>query len=96
MIVGVATLRLRLPENASLKGKRGVVRSLCARLQGEFRVAAAEVGSNDLWQIAEIGVACVSNDPAHADAVLASAIRYVESTRLDLELLDVETELIDA
>lgn len=96
MIVGVARLRLRLPENASLKGKRGVVRSICARVQGEFRVAAAEIGENDLWQIAEIGVACVSNEAGHADAVLQRVIRYVESTRLDLELLDVETELIDA
>ena len=95
MIVGIVRLRLRLPENASLKGKRGVVKSLCARLQNEYRVAAAEVDANDLWQIAEIGVACVSNERGHADAVLQKVISYVESTRLDLELIDVETELID-
>jgi uncharacterized protein YlxP (DUF503 family) len=96
VIVGVARLRLRLPENSSLKGKRGVVKALCARVQNEFRVAAAEVESNDVWQIAEIGVAVVSNERGHADAVLARVVRYVEDTRLDLELLDVETELIDA
>jgi len=96
MILGVARLRLRLPENSSLKGKRGVVKSLCARLQNEFRVAAAEVESNDVWQIAEIGVAVVSNERGHADAVLSRVVRYVEDTRLDVELLDVETELIDA
>jgi uncharacterized protein YlxP (DUF503 family) len=96
VIVGVARLRLRLPENASLKGKRGVVKSLCARLQNDLRVAAAEVGSNDLWQIVEIGVACVTNDRGHADAVLDRVVRFAGGTRLDLELLDVETELIDA
>jgi len=96
VIVGVARLRLRLPENASLKGKRGVVKSLCARLQNELHVAAAEVGSNDLWQIAEIGVACVANDRGHADAVLDRVVRFAEGTRLDVELLEVETELIDA
>ena len=95
MIVGIARIRLRLPENSSLKGKRGVVKSLCARLQNEFRVAAAEVADNDLWQIAEIGVACVSNDRGHADAVLDRVVRYVEETRLDLEMLDVDLELID-
>lgn len=95
MIVGIVRLRLRLPENSTLKGKRGVLKSLCARIQGEFRVSAAEVGDNDLWQMAEIGVACVSNERRHADAVLNRIVRYVESTRLDLELLDVETELID-
>ena len=96
MIVGIARLRLRLPENSSLKGKRGVVKSLCARLQNEDRVAAAEVGGHDLWQIAEIGVACVSNERGHADAVLDRVVRFVEETRLDVELLDVEVELIDA
>ena len=96
MILGVARLRLRLPENSSLKGKRGVVKSLCARLQNQFRVAAVEVESNDVWQIAEIGVAVVSNERGHADAVLSRVVRYVEDTRLDVELLDVETELIDA
>jgi uncharacterized protein len=95
MIVGIARIRLRLPENSSLKGKRSVVKSLCARLQNEFRVAAAEVADNDLWQIAEIGVACVSNERGHADAVLDRVVRYVEETRLDLEMLDVELELID-
>ena len=95
MIVGIVRLRLRLPENASLKGKRGVVKSLCARMQNEFSVAAAEVDANDVWQIAEIGVACVSNARGHADSILQRVIRYVESTRLDLELIDVETELID-
>lgn len=95
MIVGVARLRLRLPENATLKGKRGVVKSLCARIQGEFRVSAAEIDANDVWQIAEIGVAVVSNERGHADAVLNRVYRFVESTRLDVELLDVETELID-
>jgi uncharacterized protein YlxP (DUF503 family) len=40
-------------------------------------------------------VAVVSNERGHADAVLDRVLRYVESTRLDLELLDVETELID-
>ena len=95
MIVGVARFRLRIPENASLKGKRAVVKSLCARIQGEFRVAAAETDHQDVWQIAEIGVACVSNERGHADALLQRVLRYVESARLDLELLDVETELID-
>ena len=96
MIVGVARFRLRLPENHSLKGKRGVVKSLCARIQGEFRIAAAEVGDHDVWQIAEIAVACISTERAHADAVLDRVYHFVESTRLDVELLDFETELIDA
>ena len=36
MIVGILRLKLRLPEGSSLKEKRGVVKSLCARIQGEL------------------------------------------------------------
>jgi uncharacterized protein YlxP (DUF503 family) len=95
VIVGILRLKLRLPEGSSLKEKRGVVKSVCGRIQNQFHVAAAEVQSNDLWQIAEIGVACISNEHGHADAMLNRIARYVEQARLDVELLDVETELID-
>jgi uncharacterized protein YlxP (DUF503 family) len=94
MIVGVVRVRLRLPENGSLKGKRAVVKSLLARIQNEFHVAAAEVGDNDLWQIAEIGTACIANETGHADAICDRVVRYIEATRLDCEVIDVETELI--
>ncbi|HZU76196.1 MAG TPA: DUF503 domain-containing protein, partial [Dehalococcoidia bacterium] len=70
-------LRLRLPENQSLKGKRGVIKSLIARLQNRYNVAAAEVGENDRWQAAEIGVACVSNSAPHARQVLENVVAFV-------------------
>jgi len=41
-------------------------------------------------------VACVSNDERHANQVLAAVIDFIRSERLDAEILDVETEIIDA
>jgi uncharacterized protein YlxP (DUF503 family) len=96
MFIGVLRATLRLPENHSLKGKRQVVRSLLTRLQNKFHLSAAETGDLDSWQIAVIGVACVSNTERHADEVLASVIDFIRSERLDAEVLDFETEIIDA
>jgi len=83
-----------LPENHSLKGKRQVLKSLIARLHNKFNVSAAEVGDNDSWQLASIAIAYASNDERHADKVLAAVVSFIESERLDAEIIDYETEII--
>lgn len=94
MMVGLCRITLRLPENASLKGKRQVLKSLVARLHNRFNVSVAEIGDHDSWQMASIGVSCISNDERHANQVLASVVAFVQSERLDAELVDYETEVI--
>lgn len=96
MTVGMLVMRLRLPENQTLKGKRGVIRSVIARLQHRYNVAAAEVGENDRWQMAAIGVVCVSNSGPHAREILTSVLQFVEQERLDIEVVDYEIEIIQA
>src|SRR5437764_1074419 len=59
MIIGTARVTIFLPENYSLKDKRQDVKSILARTINQFHVAAGEVGANDNWQRAIIGVACV-------------------------------------
>jgi uncharacterized protein YlxP (DUF503 family) len=90
MIIGVCRLTLRLPESGSLKDKRMVVRSLTTRLRSTFNVAVAEVGDLDRWQIATIGVTCVSNDARHAREQLDKVVAFVQRTRLDAELVESE------
>lgn len=96
MTVGVCLITLRLPENGSLKGKRQVVRSLTQRLRNKFNLAVAEVGDNDRWQIATIGLSCVSNDARHAREQLDRAVAFVRGARLDAELLATEIEVTQA
>jgi hypothetical protein len=93
VFVGSSRVTLRLPENASLKGKRQLVRSLSQRLRNKFSVAVAEVDSQDRWQIATIGIVCVSNDARHARAMLDGVIDYIAASRLDAELLESEVEV---
>jgi uncharacterized protein YlxP (DUF503 family) len=92
--VGLLRIVLHLPESGSLKSKRQVVSGLLRRLRQELKVAAAEVGELDRWQLAEIAVATVSGDGRHADEVLAKALTYVESHSDGAQITDVSTELV--
>ena len=85
-------VQLHLPVSGSLKDKRQVVKSLQARLQNQFGIAVAEVGELQQWQIAELGIVCVANETRHVDQVLDSAIRFIEETRPDLEIMNLVRE----
>jgi len=94
MIVGVCSVELRLPGAQSLKQKRQVMRSLTTRLHQKFNVSVAEVGGLDKWQRAELGIVCVSNDRAYAHGLLTKAVRTIESSRLDVMLVDYRMEFL--
>jgi len=70
------------------------VRSVAQRIRNKFEVSVAEVGDNDAWQRAMIGVAVVSNDAHDCERILQEVIAYVQSSRLDAEVTDVESEVI--
>ena len=44
--------------------------------------------------IATIGVCCVSNDNRHTNEMISRIVDYIETTRLDVEVLNCETEFI--
>jgi uncharacterized protein len=92
--VGICKVRLRLPDNLSLKGKRQVVKSLTARLKNKFNVSVAEVEDNDLWQLATIGICFVSNDKRFTNEVLSKAVEMVVNSQGDFEFLDYEIEIL--
>ena len=94
MHVGICKLTLHLPGTSSLKEKRQVARSLTDRIRNKFNVAVAEVEDADMRQRLTLGVCCVSNDRGHADAMLSGVVNFVEEARLDLELLDVQSEIV--
>lgn len=94
MNVGVCKITLRLPENHSLKGKRQVIKPIVQRVQNKFNVSVAEVDENDRWQVAQLGIACVSNDAQHANEMLSNVVRFIHDLRLDAEILDYEIEII--
>ncbi|MFI5271959.1 MAG: DUF503 domain-containing protein [Ktedonobacterales bacterium] len=93
MYTAMARVTLRIPLSVSLKDKRQVLRSVLAKLRNQFEVAAAEVAAQDVRNLAVLGLACVSGDGAHAQAVLERAVRFLEETRPDVEITAVETDV---
>ena len=94
MHLGVCRITLRLPGNHSLKGKRRLLNSFSSRLQQRFNVSVAEVGDNEVWQLATIGISCVSNSSRHVDEMLQKVLSHVEDRSEELEIIDVERETI--
>jgi uncharacterized protein YlxP (DUF503 family) len=85
---------MRIPDSGSLKDKRQVVRSVGHRIRNKFQVSVAEVADNDAWQIATLGVACVSNEARQCERILDEIVRFVRDSRLDAEVFDIETEVM--
>ncbi len=91
MVVGVLKLTLYLPENHSLKGKRGVIKKIKARVTNSFNVSVSECEAQDLWQRAVLGVAQVGTDTGHVDGALRQVVHCIEG----LHLVEVGEEVIE-
>jgi uncharacterized protein YlxP (DUF503 family) len=82
MIVGVLKVVLILPENHSLKGKRGVLRRVEARVSHQFNISVTECGDQDLWQSAVLGFGVVGSSQPIVDATLQKVIEFVDRLKL--------------
>jgi uncharacterized protein YlxP (DUF503 family) len=94
MIIGACELQLHLPEVASLKEKRSVLKSLLARLRNKFNVSAAEVDQNDLWQSAVVGIVTVSNSTVHINQMLTQVINWIENNYPQIMIIDQSIEIL--
>ena len=94
MTAGLCRIWLRLPESSSLKQKRRVIKSLTSRIHNKFNVAVSEVGDHDSWQLASIGLACVTTSQSHAHQILSKVVSFVERESADAELLDYKMETL--
>jgi hypothetical protein len=63
-------------------------------VSNKFNVAIAEVDNGDMWQLATIGICCVSNDRRHANEVMSRVVDFIINSRPDAEILDYEIEII--
>ena len=91
MVVGICRIRLAIPENASLKWKRSVVRRIVSRIRQTFHVAVAEVEDMDAWETAVLGVVAVGNDHRVINSVLDKVVAFVQ----ELYLAEVEDHTIE-
>ena len=92
--LGVLRLTLHIPESGSLKSKRHVIGGLLRRVRDEYKVSAAEVGERNRWQLAELAIACISEDRDHTAQVLSKVLSYVERNSDGSRVTDVATEFL--
>ncbi len=93
MVVAAARIELHVHGSQSLKQKRGVVRSIIQRVRNRFNVSVAEVGGQDTWQIAELGLATTATDAVTARRRLEKACDFIENLHL-AEVLDQEIQVL--
>lgn len=77
MLVGLLTVTIHLHGIDSLKGKRGIIKSMVQRLRSRFNVSAAEIAAHDSKQLGIIGAAVVSNDSRHLDEQLDKITNFI-------------------
>ena len=92
MVVALCRLVFLLRGNHSLKGKRSVARRLIERSRQRFNLAVAEVDEADDHQRLVIGLAALSNDARHANAVVDKAVAFM-STLSEAMLIERKMDL---
>lgn len=93
MVIGTAAIKLHLSWVHSLKEKRMIVKSLCAKVRNQFNVSIAEVDEQDIHQIAVLGFAGVAGDKAQADSIVDHVLNFIESNT-EGEVVSIEREII--
>ena len=82
MVVGVLKLNLVIPENHSLKGKRGVIKRIQSRVGQRFNISVAECGDQDLWQSTILGFAVAGTSRPIIEATLNRVVEFVDGLGL--------------
>ncbi|MGI8984198.1 MAG: DUF503 domain-containing protein [Acidimicrobiales bacterium] len=93
MHVAVVQIELHIPTSRSLKEKRAVLRPIVEGIRHRFQISVAEVGFQDKWQRALVGLAVVSDSYSHAAGVVDSVERWVWS-KPEVEVCRFDTEWV--
>ena len=94
MHTGTCKIELYLPMNQDLKGKRRIVKSLSDQIRSRFNVSVSEIENNELWQIATIGIAIISNKIIILNRPFDQIFSFIESSNHDLNIISQNIEII--
>jgi len=82
MVVGVLKLKLLIPENHSLKGKRGVLKRIQSRVADQFNISVTECEDQELWQSAVLGFAAAGTSQPVVEATLQKVVDFIDGLGL--------------
>ncbi|MFQ5587291.1 MAG: DUF503 domain-containing protein [Nitrospiria bacterium] len=75
--VGFCVIELYMPQCHSLKEKRQLIRRVKSKVQNKFDVVIAEVGEQNRWKNAVLGVTTLSSDQRVVNSVLDQVLGLV-------------------
>ena len=93
MIIGTAIVKIHIPWAHSLKEKRMLVKSICAKVRNKFNVSIAEIEDQDKHQMIVIGFATVAGDMAQCDSIIDHVLNFIESNT-EGEIIEIVREVI--
>ncbi len=79
MLITSVQLSLRLYASSSLKEKRFVLSSVKQRLRNRFNVSVSEIGGQESWREADLGIALVTQEKGQADSTVEAVTRFLDS-----------------
>src|SRR5262245_23473552 len=93
-IIGLCEIEFYLPGVTSLKEKRGILKSMLAKVRNVFNVSSAEIDHQDKWQSARIALVTVSNSAPHSRERIQAAVRWIEENFPDALITRHKTEIL--
>ncbi len=92
--IGICELDLHLPGVASLKEKRGIIKSMLNKMRKQFNVSTAEVAYQDVWQSSKIAITTVSPSSQVIHKRMQTIIKWIEAHYPDAHIMDEDIEII--
>ena len=68
-----------IPDAASLKEKRSVLKRMTDRVKNSYNVSIAEIDHQDLWQRTTIALVATASSTDAAEREVRRAVRFLES-----------------
>ncbi len=93
MLIGVLVIDIYIPTSNSLKEKRSILKRIKDRVRNNFNVSISEIGDQDVWRRAQLGIACISNNGKDANELLSKVVNFVECEGI-VEILDYKMNFL--
>lgn len=91
--VAILTIHLHMPHSGSLKTKRRVLMSLKTKIRNQFNVSVSEIGAQDKWQRAVLGVSAIGGDQSYLKKEIQKIESILEACH-EIEVLNLDLEII--
>lgn len=90
-------IKIRIPNSATLKNKRSIIKSISQLTQNKFKISIGEIDFLEEHKIGSIGFAIISNEKKHIYQKENAIISYIELNLLGkaeiIEILHDENKI---